>query len=393
MFYQRKIYPELKKHLKQKQITVITGMRRVGKTTILKRILEEIASDNKGYFDLERVDLRELFAEKNYDLIISALKNRGLNLKEKLYLAIDEIQLAPSIVSALKYLYDNYKIKFIVSGSSSFYLKNFFSESLSGRKKIFELFPLDFSEFLTFKEISFKKTDNIFRTDFERSEFERLKSLYEEFVAFGGFPEVVLSKTIQAKKDLLNDIISSYINIDIATLSDFRQQNDFYALIKMLVARCGSRLDYTKLSQLTGISRPTLMNYLEFLEKTYLISRLPVLTGSFDREIVKAKKIYFCDTGLANVLAQLSSGQQFENTIFNQLRSSGDLRYFALKTGREIDFILDSSLALEVKETPTISDLKNINELAKVAKIKKSRLIGRYSSPKFQNYTWAGLIR
>jgi len=393
MFYQRKIYPEIKKHLKQKQITVITGMRRVGKTTILKHILEEIPSDNKAYFDLERVDTRELFSEKNYELIISALENRGLNLKQGLYLAIDEIQLSGNIASVLKYLYDNYNIKFIVSGSSSFYLKNLFSESLAGRKKIFELFPLDFGEFLTFKEVSFKSIDKVFQMDFEKSEYERLKSLYEEFVSFGGFPEVVLLKTNQAKKDLLNDIVSSYINIDVATLSDFRQQNDFYSLIKMLASRSGTRLDYTKLSQLTGISRPTLMNYLEFLEKTYLIYRLPVLARSSDKEIVKAKKIYFCDTGMANILAQLSGGQQFENTVFNQLRSYGELRYFALKTGREIDFILDALLAIEVKETPTTSDLKNLVETAKRAKTKKVRLVGRYASPKFKDYLWAGFLR
>ncbi|MBM4177276.1 AAA family ATPase, partial [Candidatus Gribaldobacteria bacterium] len=203
MFYPRKIYPQLKEHLPKKQVSVITGMRRVGKTTLLKQLLSEIPSKNKAYFDLERVDIRDLFSEKNYDAIVATLQSRGLNTKQKLYLALDEIQLSPGIASTIKYLYDNYKIKFIVSGSSSFYLKNLFSESLAGRKKIFELFPLDFGEFLNFKNRSQKQNNpDVFKGNFQKSEYQRLRSFYDDFINFGGFPEVVLSKTIDEKKDL-----------------------------------------------------------------------------------------------------------------------------------------------------------------------------------------------
>src|SRR3989344_5978992 len=141
-FLPRKIYPELKKHSRAKQITVITGMRRTGKTTLVKQLLREIPSQNKLYIDLERLDNRELFSQKNYDNILKELAARGVSTGSKIYLAIDEIQLLPEIASVLKYLYDYYDIKFLVTGSSSYYLKNLFSESLSGRNKIFELFPL-----------------------------------------------------------------------------------------------------------------------------------------------------------------------------------------------------------------------------------------------------------
>lgn len=187
--------------------------------------------------------------------------------------------------------------------------------------------------------------------------------------------------------------MSSYINIDVVSMSDFRQQKNFYNLVKLLAGRVGNKLDYTKLSSLSGLSRPTVINYLEFLEKTYLISRLPVFTKNFDREIVKAQKLYFCDNGLVNFLVHTNSGSQFENAIFNQLRHFGELRYYALKTGQEIDFIFDKKIALEVKEMPTHSDARALSLVAKSAGLKKYYLIGRLASPKFKNYLWAGNIK
>ena len=392
MYYQRKIHSGLKKHLKKKQITVITGMRRTGKTTLVKQLLSDIISDNKIYFDLERLDNRELFSEKNYDSIIYALKQRGLNFNRKTYIVLDEIQLAKNIPSTLKYLYDNYDIKFIVTGSSSFYIKNLFTESLAGRKKIFELYPLDFGEFLIFKKV-LSQDSKFFKHSFNSAEYQRLKSYYEEFIEYGGFPEVALTVNNSEKKDLLSDIISSYVNIDIKSLSDFRSQKNIYALIKMLASRVGTRLDYAKLSRLVKISRVSVQNYIDFFEKTYLIARLPVFTRSPDREIVKSQKLYFCDNGLASILYDIDGGSKFENTVFSQLRHQGELRYYALKNGREIDFILNGKLGLECKETPVKTDKKQLGSLANLAGIKKYYLIGRYQTPGFSDYIWGGDIR
>lgn len=392
MIYPRKLFPEIKKHLQRRQITVITGMRRTGKTTIVNELLSEITSTNKLYLDLERLDNRELFYQKNYDNIIQSLEQRGIDSKKKIYLALDEIQLAPEISSPLKYLYDHYPIKIIVTGSSSYYLKNLFTESLAGRKKIFELFPLDFGEFLTFNKITYKPGE-LGKIKFNPAEYERLNHFYEEYLKWGGFPEVVLSKSVAQKTDLLSDIMSSYVNIDIKSLADFRKVNRIYQLIKTLAPRIGTKLDYVKLSNLTGISRVTVQNYLDLFEKTYLICRINVFTKSPDREIVKAKKVYFCDNGLLNTLGEIASGAQFENALHAQLRSKGELRYYALKTGREIDFILNQEIALEGKEKPTTTDLRELEKLSRQAGINKLFLIGRYTSPRFDNYIWGGDIK
>lgn len=394
MFYPRKLSSQLKEHLAQKPITILTGMRRTGKTTLVKQLLSEAPSTNKLYIDLERLDNRELFGEKNYETIVYALKQRGLVFEQKAYLALDEIQLVKNLPSVLKYFYDHYQVKIIATGSSSFYIKNLFSESLAGRKKIFELYPLDFGEWLDFKKLPHQKHAAFNKIPiFNTTEYERLKPYYEEYIEYGGFPEVALTAKAQIKKDLLADILSSYINVDVASLSGFRRQKDIYSLIKMLAGRVGTRLDYAKLSRLSGLTRPTVQNYLDFFEKTYLISRLPIFTKNPDREIVKAQKLYFGDNGLINVLADLSGGAKFENAVFCQLRHFGELRYYALKSGREIDFILDKKIALETKESPVLNDKKELLALAKLAGLQKNYLVGRQPTPNFTDFLWGGEIR
>lgn len=390
MVYPRKIYKSLLEHAQNPQVTVLTGMRRTGKTTLVKQLLEDLPNKNSIYLDFQRLDIRELFEEKNYEAIRNNLISQNLK-PENIIVAIDEIQLVPDAPSVIKYLYDHYQIKFIVTGSSSYYLKDLFSESLSGRKKVFELFPLDFGEFLIFKNINFKST-NWARSKFDKLEHNRLSSYYNEYIRFGGFPQVVLAKSENEKIDNLKDIFSSYVSIDIRTLADFSDERNLYNLAKLLASRVGNKVEYSKISRLSGLSRPTVTNYISFFEKTYLIKTIGVYTKNIDREIVKSRKLYFCDTGIANILASLSSGSQFENSLYNQLSKNNEVQYYSLKNGNEIDFILDGNMAIEAKETPTSDDLSKLDAISKIAKLKKIKLIGRNKSPRFDNYAWGGSI-
>lgn len=388
-YIERLIYSELKNHLSKRPITVLTGLRRTGKTTLIKKLLEDSDYKQKVYFDLERIDNRELFSEKNYENIISALTLRGIDFKQKTLIAIDEVQHLPEIPSVIKYLYDNYSIKFLITGSSSYYIKNLFGESLAGRKKVFVLNTLNFTEFLRFKEVSFVPSKK-FGRKFIPSEYERLKNFYEEFIRYGGFPEVALSVKVSDKKDILSDILSSYLNIDIKTVSEIRDQKNLHQLLKMLASRAGTRLDYSKLSSLTGISRPSVYNYLDLLEHTFVLTRVPVLAKKPDREIVKAPKVFINDNGLLNQLAEVSSGVQFENAVFNQLKFWGELHYYSLKTGKEIDFIIDKKIAVEVKERATNKDLVTLENLAKNLQINNCLVVGRYPTPDFKDFIWGG---
>ena len=376
--YKRKLYYKIKNKIKDKEIIVITGMRRVGKTTILRMIFDEIGSKNKIFLDIENPLNQKLFEEEDYNNIWANLKPLGIDKKQKAYIFIDEMQIKPDITKVVKYLYDHYNVKFFLTGSSSFYLKNLFPESLAGRKVIFELFPLDFEEFLTFKEYKKKFYPLLKKKDSEKNkiEYEKTKKLYEEYLEFGGFPQVVLADEIEKKKEFLIDIFKSYFEKDVQTLADFREIRAFRDLLLLLLKRIGTKLDITKLSSEIGVSRETVYSYLSFLEKTYFISFIPPYTKSVDREISKTKKIYVCDNGIAKHIGKCEDGNLLENSIFHNLKKYGEMRYYQRRTGVEIDFILgDKKTALEIKNKGDNRDYLKLKKLSENLDIKEYYVI------------------
>ncbi len=391
--HKRNIYGSLEVHLSKPQITVITGVRRVGKTTALRHLLKQVPHSNCLYLDLEKIENRVLFSENSYSAVENGLKSLGLVLERPCVLALDEIQLVPAATSVIKYLYDTYNIKFLLSGSSSYYLKNHFSESLAGRKRIFEMYPLSFDEFLYFKGHSTAAVASMSLAPFSSFIYLKFKQEYEEFLQFGGFPEVVLSETADDKTAYLKDIINAFIELDIKLLSDFSLSNELYKLIQLLAARVGSRIDVSKISSISGINRNKINDYLELLEYTYFIHRIPAYTTNKDKEISAQKKLYLADTGILQSLAQVSSGQVFENAIALQLRKKGNVTFYQKKSGQEIDFILDQKTAIEVKETPSYTDLKTLTHRANSVEMTEKMLIGRTASETdFKEWYWGGNI-
>ncbi len=391
--FQRQLFPELRNALDVKQIIAITGMRRVGKTTTLRFLLSEVPDTNKLYLDLERVEHRMLFRQENYGNIVQGLGYEGLDLTRKAWIAIDEVQLVPEIASVIKFLYDTYDIKFFITGSSSYYLKNLFSESLAGRKRLYELWPLSFYEFLKFTQTrdAFLVEEPYVPYSFVIS--GKLQDAYKEYLLYGGFPEVVFESLRGHKQHLLKDIINSYLNLDIQILADFRKVDDIYKLIRLLSARAGSKTDYAKISGISGINRQLLKEYILFFEQTYLIRQIPAYVTNTDREIALQKKLYFTDNGILNTLANIGSGAVLENSVANQLSLRGNLRYYARRSGQEIDFILDEKIAFEVKETPSPTDLRTLQKRAEQIGISESYLVGYHLLNKeFTNFVWAGNV-
>lgn len=385
MFIKRKIYSELKKLLEYDEIIVLTGMRRVGKTTIVQQLFSELDSDNKVFLDMENQIDRLIFEESDYNHILNNLAARGINNKEKIFVFIDEIQLASEIVSPLKYLYDHYKIKFVTTGSSSYYLKNLFSESLAGRKFIIELYPLDFEELLWFKGIHVPFEEEFSEKEKQRNriQYEHLKPYYDEYLQFGGFPQVVLAETHEKKKRYLNEIFNSYFEKDVKSLSDFKNIRAFRDLLFLLIKRTGSKLEVSKLASLLGLSRPTIYSYLSFLEKTYFIFFVNSFTGSIDREMGRSKKLYICDTGILNLFTNVDEGNIFENAVFNNLKYHGKLNYYQNRSGLEIDFILSEKKCAFVVKTKAIDQhIKRLQRLSGTLNMKENYIISREFSDK-----------
>ena len=392
---ERDIYTGLLKHSKKKQVTVITGMRRVGKSTAVKYILQQIEHSNYLYLDCERIEIRVLFNSPNYQDLKSELELMGLDFSTPVLIALDEIQLVENLPSVIKYLYDTYDVKFIVTGSSSYYMKNHFSESLAGRKRIFEMYPLSFKEFLSFKEALVADYPKYAWQVFNKAWYNKFKDLYAEYIRYGGFPEVVLEEEASDKVELLKDIVNSYIELDVKLLSDYSISEDLYKLIKVLAARAGNKVDYTKISSVTGINRQKIASYIQLLEYTYFIYQATPFTKNIDKEISQQTKLYFADTGVLNILAgeQLSSGQIFENVIAAQLKSLGTIQYYQKKTGQEIDFIFNGDTALEVKESPVQQDKQTVEQRALAIDMPKHFVVGRnISNSGFSDFIWGGNI-
>ena len=292
----------------------------------------------------------------------------------------------------IKYLYDNYDIKFITTGSSSFYLKNHFSESLAGRKRVFELPTLSFDEYLLFRDVKADLSRGVI-SKINPIIYNRLLPYYKDYIEYGGFPEVVLADSNSTKEALLKDIINSYFQIDIKYFADFNKIDQIYKIITLLTSRVSSKVDYSKLAGITGINRQLIKEYLLFFEQTFLIRQVPAFVKNSDREIALQKKLYFTDNGLLNILGKVNTSALLENSIANQLARVGDIRYYARRTGQEIDFILDEKIAFEVKETPDLHDLLLLKARSRQINIAESYLIGLYQvNPGFSDFVWAGDI-
>lgn len=360
MFIPRDILPNLEQELEKKEATVITGMRQVGKTTLLRHLFDQVLSKNKAIFDLENPLHRRIFEEENYDAIWNNLIPFGVVNTQKVYLFIDEIQNLPEISKVIKYLYDHWDIKFILTGSSSYYLKNLFPESLSGRKIVFEVYPLTFSEFLKFKGENKQSYPSFIDKAKKKNKIahELYRAYYTEYIEFGGFPSVVLEENHERKRILLEEIFTSYFEKDAKNLSDFKDMAKLRDLILLLIPRIGQRLEIAKLASGLSLSRETVYNYLYFLEHTYFITLLSKFSGSIDRQTAGGKKLFLCDSGIANALGKISMGQLFEQSVFQNLRANHTLHFYNKEGKSEIDFIVDEKEALEIKISVSLQDIE-----------------------------------
>lgn len=377
MLYPRQIFPSLESELDTKEITVITGMRRVGKTTVLTQLYNLIKSENKVILDLENPLHRKVFEERNYDAVWNNLRQFNIRNDTKAYIFIDEVQNLPDLSRVVKYLYDHWDVKFFLTGSSSYYLRNLFPESLAGRKIIFELFPLNFAEFLVFKQVK-RETKELFKQKAagkNKIAYERLVSYYNEFIEFGGFPSVVLEENQDRKKTLLSEIFTSYFEKDAKNLANFKDMSKLRDLILLLIPRVGSKVEINKLASELSTSRETIYNYLSFLEQTYFITLLPKYSASIDRQAAGSKKLFLCDCGMANILGRISQGQLFEQSIFQNLRPTHQLNFYSRGGINEIDFIIDDKIALEVKVSMSKHDLNNLKRRSKRLRINENYIV------------------
>lgn len=379
----REIKATLEKELSSDKAVILTGMRRVGKTTLIRSLYDAISDRRKLFLDLENPLSQEYFAETDYEKIKITLDQLAKGRGKDLIVFLDEIQNVKSIPSIVKYLSDHYKTKFVLTGSTSFYLKNLFSESLAGRKRLFELYPLNLKEFIRFKnpdltipEITEKIT---------KPRFLLFEKYLSEFIHYGGFPSVATSTSAEEKLAELGDIYTSYFQKEIQILADFRRIESVRHTMKLILQRVSSKLDIAKLSQELGISRITLLEYIDFLEGTFFLKRIGAYSKSVDVTLRAQQKPYIIDNGFLTLGGSLEESKQLENAVFNLLRPNYDsVYYYQSKGGAEIDFIVQKEkqeIAFEVKTTAHPKDAKRVEKTAKKLGLSDWYIVSKHFSP------------
>ncbi len=377
----RILYNDLIKYLDHKNALLITGMRQVGKTTLMKQIFDQVDTA-KLWFDFENPLDTLQFENINYDAIYEELNKAAGNHSERLTVFIDEIQNYPEITRIIKYHIDKYGVKYIATGSSNYYLKNLFPESLSGRKFLFILNPLSFKEYLYFNDKidvpGSVYTFDEFLTGVSLREYKKYESDYFDYIEFGGFPEVVITREIETKKLILKNIFSSFFEKDIKILSDMKDIRELRDLILLLVPRTGNILDITKIAAELGINRPKVYSYFELLQGVFFVKLIPKYSTSIDRTVAGGRKVYFSDTGLLNIIGKVNDGQLFENGIANQLCHYGELSYYNKRNKAEIDFIINNEIGIEVKLKGTQRDLFKLKKMSDGLGLKKSFVVSKF---------------
>ncbi|PIR46695.1 MAG: ATPase [Candidatus Vogelbacteria bacterium CG10_big_fil_rev_8_21_14_0_10_45_14] len=355
MYISRLLEGEIDARLSNKKVLILLGARQVGKTTLIKN---HIACERNTFLNLDiEVDKQKLLVASKLPPA-EALKF----LDSPDYLVIDEAQRLPETGRIVKGWYDTeLPVKIILLGSSSLNILNQSAESLTGRNEKLSLTPLTYEEALAPQGWYSESVPREILLDDYR---EQIAATLEASMIYGGYPEAVL---IAGKKEYLTNLVGDYLLKDIMQLALVKTPDMVKKLLYLLAMQIGSLVSVSELARSLAISRETVERYLELLEETYVIFRLPAYSTNPRKEISKSQKIFFWDTGVRNALigdfAPVSSradiGGLWENWVVAEFAKynalNGGLRklyFWRSRGGGEIDIVIkedEKISAFEVK--------------------------------------------
>lgn len=354
----RKIFNKLLEELDNNLILLLIWARQVGKTTLLKQIRDIKKNSIKTYFlNLEDPEIKSLLNQhpnKLFDITWSS-KN------EKQIVFIDEIQYLKDPTNFLKYIYDEYKetIKLIVSWSSSFYIDQKFKDSLIWRKKVFNIYTLDFEEFLDFKdeqeirEVLFvnKKIPIVYKS--------KIETLFLEYITYWWYPEIVTQKDNDKKIERLSDFTLDYIKKDIYD-SNIADSDKFLAILKVLAHQSGELLNMNEIANTFNLSLPTVEKYIYIMQKSFHVALVRPFYTNIRKELSKMPKVYFYDVWFRNSLIKNFENISFrndkwwyfENIVWREFVFKywiENIKYWRTQSKNEVDFIVNENKAYEAK--------------------------------------------
>jgi len=402
MLHPRYLTGEILNQLEKHEIIFLLGTRQTGKTTLTRLVADraEYKADTIFFFDLEDKEYRSLFETVSIQLLKNIFKLEGVNPDEPALLIFDEIQLLDDPANLFKLLHDHFpKLRIIATSSSSLSIKHKFSDSLSGRKRVFNVEPLSFDEFLVFKgEDQLVKIRSFFNEGerdavipLVKARHSHFLNLFEEYQVYGGYPEVVLTDGKSAKVEKLDSIATSYIQRDIREFGRIDNLDGYNNLLKYISVNLGAQFNLTSAQSTVSLSAQTVKKYISLLQETFIVKELPPYFINKNKEISRARKIFFKDNGIRNLQIKNfngldmrpDTGALYENYVFNVLDRGKDILtenyFYRTQAKTEIDFIVcreHNVKLVEVKAGAFNRPVKAMKEFEKkyrkdVNKIKK----------------------
>ncbi len=322
MYVEREISKKFRSVAAAYNIVALVGARQSGKTTFLKEQVKQLKS---SYVLFDDPDARSLFEEDVKKFERQYVEGYEITV-------LDEVQYCRDAGSKLKYLADKGRKIWLTSSSEVILGKEILSY-LVGRVSILRLYPFSLPEFLLSKGLKELTPDTAQRSIWEH-------------IAYGGYPKAVITQETEMKKTILRDLYDTMILKDVArtfSIEDIRTLEEF---AKYLSLNIGSTASYESISSSMGMSFQTLKKYLDAMEKSYVIVRVPPFFRNKSKEITKQPKIYFLDTGLRNALANAFAsepdGRLFENYVLSELIKMGfSPKYWRTKSKAEVDFVIE----------------------------------------------------
>ncbi len=325
---------QLKQQLTQRQIQFIIGLRRVGKTTLLKLLIKELIDSGIPPARIFYVSLDDYLLKDSgiIDIVNEYRKLHKLRFEDKIYLFLDEVAYKDAFQTQLKNLYDHHNCKIFASSSSTSLLRDR-KATLTGRTVTLELKPLDLDEYLQFKGIEIKKRDS-----------HLYESYFRDYIREGGMPENALNPN----RDYLMALVDDIIQKDITAFHGIRKPQlarDFFVL---LMEQSGKQLSLNKIGRILNISPDTAGRYMGYFAETFLIYLVP-RWGKTNVKIISPRKIYASDLGFKYlIVGERDLGSYFENYVYLKLRNEKQI-YYLQEDDSEIDFYTEDQILIEAK--------------------------------------------
>lgn len=329
-FIEREI--DLSPYIDNDPIIVISGIRRCGKSTLLKIIKKKLNPKNYLYCDFSderfnNLKLKDL--QTIYEIFLESYTSG------KKHFFFDEMQYIKGWEKFVNRLYEKEEAKIFITGSNSTLLSSEISTVLTGRNKVIELFPLSFKEYLNSKEI-------IDLQNLSTKEKIKLNKYFEEYFNLGGFPYVLKTKDSQILKEYYSNILYK----DIIVRKKIRQVKELKEISLFLINNVSQIISYKQIILNSNIkSTSTIKNFIDYLSEGYLLFTLSKYDASIRKQLQNPKKIYFIDTGLlkqVNIGFSENNGRFLENLVFIELlRRKKEIYYF--KEEKECDFVIKTN--------------------------------------------------